>query len=291
VISLQKAPAGMSISNTVMQECFRIDMRFYCRWRATINWTPTNEDVKVNYDPKTQKGRHDITIRATDQKFNQFTDYSYQIFVQNINDPPVLKAIPNQKATEKQLWTYTLQANDIDPTNDTLEFSLKTAPPGMVIESATGKLTWTPQNEHVGTHSVTARVIDGKGGSDEKSFTIVVENVNDPPKIISTPSTGAVKDQLYTYEVVAIDPDPTGDILTYKLLQHPQGMTIEPKTGLIKWTPTAADINKSFNVSVEVDDGNGGKDTQACIFLDAGSDGYADYKKIEYIRRDNVVAQ
>lgn len=270
-IALQSAPSGMTISSTVLVSCVKIDRREICKWRATISWTPTNNDTKTNYNPSTQSGAHDVTIRATDQKFSNFTDYSYKIYVKNVNDPPVITAIQTQNATEGALWTYQVLASDIDPTADTLVYSLKTAPTGMQIEKSTGKLTWTPVNTDVGTHSVTVRVEDGKGGITESSFTINVANTNDPPVIVSTPSTGATKNLLYTYQVNANDPDPTNDKLTYTLLQGPTGMVMDSASGLLKWTPQATDINKSFNVSIEVTDGKGGKDTQAWVIKVVGA--------------------
>lgn len=270
-ITLQAAPTGMTISSTVLVSCTKVNRRETCTWRATVSWTPTNDDVKVNYNASTQKGTHSVTLRATDQKFNSFSDYSYKINVKNVNDAPTFTTVAGQKATEDQAWTVTPQASDIDPTQDKLTYSIKTAPAGVAIDKATGKLTWTPVNDDVGTHSITIRADDGNGGSDETSFTIVVANTNDSPVISSSAPTGATKQQLYTYSVQATDPDPTKDTLTYTLTQKPGAMSIDSGTGLIKWTPSPTDINKSFNVSLEVTDGNGGKATQAWVIKVVGA--------------------
>ncbi len=57
-----------------------------------------------------------------------------------------------------------------------------------------------------------------------------------PPLITSTPVTIAVVNELYTYDVDASGyPQPT-----YELVTYPSGMTINPDTGLIEWTPLAA---------------------------------------------------
>ena len=48
--------------------------------------------------------------------------------------------------------------------------------------------------------------------------------------------------------------------MTYFLAEHPRGMTIDPATGLIHWTPTGDDLNASdtYHVTITVaDDGNG----------------------------------
>ena len=64
---------------------------------------------------------------------------------------------------------------------------------------------------------------------------------NQAPSIVSTPVVNATADQLYTYDVEANDPD-AGDTLTFSLDAAPAGMTIDASTGLIQWTPAAAQI-------------------------------------------------
>ena len=53
----------------------------------------------------------------------------------------------------------------------------------------------------------------------------------------------------YLYDVEAIDPD--DDTLTYSLTNFPSGMSIDSATGIIRWTPTAAQIGP-HNVAVQV---------------------------------------
>ena len=77
------------------------------------------------------------------------------------------------------------------------------------------------------------------------------------PIIVSTPVTDATIGRLYTYDVEAAgDPEPT-----YALLTNPNGMTIDPTTGLISWTPTVA---QKGDHDVEVEASNSeGTDTQS----------------------------
>jgi hypothetical protein len=77
---------------------------------------------------------------------------------------------------------------------------------------------------------------------------------NHPPQITSTPVTTVTVGQAYGYDVDATDPD-SGDTLAYSLTIAPSGMSINPSSGLISWTPDAAG---SFDVAVEVSDGKGG---------------------------------
>ena len=69
-----------------------------------------------------------------------------------------------------------------------------------------------------------------------------------PPVITSTPVTVATVGELYSYDVDASGYPPP----TYTLTTYPSGMTIDPDTGLIQWTPGA-----SGYFDVEVTAGNG----------------------------------
>ena len=75
---------------------------------------------------------------------------------------------------------------------------------------------------------------------------------NQAPIITSSPITAATVGVLYTYDVNATDPD--GDTLTYLLVTKPKGMAMYPKTGVINWTPTSAQLGNN-QVSVKVSDG------------------------------------
>ena len=45
-----------------------------------------------------------------------------------------------------------------------------------------------------------------------------------------------------TLSLVAVASDPDGDTPTYSLDQSPAGMTIDPGSGAIGWTPGAGDV-------------------------------------------------
>ncbi|MBA7570211.1 hypothetical protein ES695_01245 [Candidatus Atribacteria bacterium 1244-E10-H5-B2] len=62
--------------------------------------------------------------------------------------------------------------------------------------------------------------------------------INRAPEITPIPDQTATLDVLFTYDVEATDPD-TGDVLVYSLDGEPDGMIIDPDSGVITWTPTA----------------------------------------------------
>ena len=80
---------------------------------------------------------------------------------------------------------------------------------------------------------------DGVLQSNVGTVRIAVRPVNAPPRFTSSAITTAAPDVVYTYAVRALDPD-AGDVLTYALTAAPSGMSIDAASGLVRWTPGAA---------------------------------------------------
>jgi hypothetical protein len=92
-----------------------------------------------------------------------------------INNLPVIEPISNQTVMVRDEFTYAVQGHDPDVGDaSNLVFSLESPPEGMVI-SSNGTITWTPEEDQVGTHTVTVRLSDGKG-STSTTFEIEVRS-------------------------------------------------------------------------------------------------------------------
>jgi len=116
-------------------------------------------------------------------------------------------------------------------------------------------ITVTQANyRNAGVYSITIQASDSKDSS-YSTLTLTVNAVSvvvSTISITSSPVTTARKYQTYNYDVEA-----TGGIstLTYSLTTAPTGMTINPATGLIAWTPDSSQAG-NFNVAVSVTDGS-----------------------------------
>ena len=93
---------------------------------------------------------------------------------------------------------------------------------------------------------------------ESNAFTVLV---NDPPRITSAPLLRASVGQPYAYVVTVADEYPANDPYTFSLIAGPEGMTVDPATGLVAWTPTEAQRG-DHAVAIEVRDGNGGSAVQ-----------------------------
>ena len=194
-----------------------------------IRWIPDNSYV----------GDHAVTVRVQDTE-GLYDTQSFLITVANVNDAPEITSIAEIAATEDELYSYEVEVIDPD-VGDWLTYSLTTYPEGMIIGEDTGLIEWTPDNSFVGDHAVTVCVRDGEGVQATQSYTVTVANVNDAPEITSIAETVATQDQIYSYDVGAVDPD-VGDEVNYSLMTSPEGMNIDESTGLIQWTPDNSQV-------------------------------------------------
>ncbi|MBL8344626.1 MAG: tandem-95 repeat protein [Rubrivivax sp.] len=175
------------------------------------------------------------------------------------NQAPAITTSPPTAGVVGTAYAYDVNATD--PNGDVLTYSLTQAPSGMSINASNGLIAWTPSSAQLGSQTVTVRVADPGGLAATQAFSINVAAAgNAAPQIGTTAVTTATVGVAYVYDVNATDPN--GDALTYSLTQAPSGMTIQAASGLIAWTPTAAQVGTQA-VTVRVVDPGGLAATQA----------------------------
>lgn len=83
-----------------------------------------------------------------------------------------------------------------------------------------------------------------------------IKIANTAPEIVSTPPETIMTQGIYTYAVQAQDAD--GDSIRFSLEGNtPEGMTIDPKTGLVKWQVKLPDEEISYEFEVLAEDSEG----------------------------------
>ncbi|MCA9192049.1 MAG: putative Ig domain-containing protein [Planctomycetales bacterium] len=211
--SLVTAPRGMSIHELL----------------GTICWMPEADQV----------GPAEVMVRVDDGQ-GGFSTQSFTIDVRAVNLPPAIVSSPVTEGAANRLYLYQVQA--VDPDGDTLSYSLSTRPTGMTIDPLSGEISWIPTSGQIGNSDVVVNISDGQGGLATQQYRILISSApaNQPPTITTTPTVLASADMVYRYAAVAIDPE--GDALTFALLTPPAGMTIDPTTGVLLWTPTVSQV-------------------------------------------------
>ena len=100
--------------------------------------------------------------------------YSGCSFLPYGNTAPALGSTPPTTAKVEYLYTYDVNANDLE--DDFLTYSLLTFPEGMTIDSSTGVITWTPTEEQIGRNEVIVKAND-KWRWDAQAFLVTVNEI------------------------------------------------------------------------------------------------------------------
>jgi hypothetical protein len=212
----------------------------------------------------TAAGTFTVTVRVTDAGGLSDTT-TLTLIVTEVNNPPLLAALQDQRGPEGTALTFTATATDPD-SGDTLRFSLDAgAATGATIDPTTGEFSWMPTA--AGTFTVTVRVTDAGGLSDTAVLTLTVTQrtvteVNNPPLLAALQDQRGPEGTALTFTATATDPD-SGDTLRFSLdAGAPSGATIDATTGVFRWTPTEAQGPGTFPLTVRVTDAGGRSDTK-----------------------------
>src|SRR5437667_6868748 len=127
----------------------------------------------------------------------------------------------------------------------------------MTLDPSSGVLTWTPtEAQGPSTNLITVRVTDNGAPqlSDTKSFTVVVTEANSPP-MLTVPADQTVTElSTLTITNTASDADLPANTLTFSLVSAPGGVTLDPSSGVLTWTPTEAQGPSTNLITVRVTD-------------------------------------
>ncbi len=148
----------------------------------------------------------------------------------NGNVAPNITSTPPTTATAGVPFNYTVTADGMTP----LAFAVVSGPEDFMVDAATGVVTWTPQSEGTVSIEVHARNL---AGTDTQAFDVGVEGLSGPVFITEPPTEATVAAE-YSYDpnVVA-----NGEV-SWSTPIAPDGLTIDPGTGAVRWTPTSAQV-------------------------------------------------
>jgi hypothetical protein len=219
---------------------------------GVITWATTEADGP---------GVYTITTVVTDNGTPPLSaTNTFSVTVNEVNSPPSLTVPANQTINELTTLSVSASATDPDIPANILTFSLISPPAGMSINPGTGAINWTPSEaEGPSVNTITVVVTDNGSPqlSSTNSFTVTVNEVNSAPNL-TVPANQTIN-ELTTLSVSAsaTDSDIPVNTLTFSLNSHPVGMTINPASGAITWTPTEAQGPSTNTVTVVVtDDGS-----------------------------------
>lgn len=221
---------------------------------ALLSGTPLNENV----------GSASIVLNVRDGD-GANVNQNFTLVVSNTNDAPEFTTAPVEAALQGVEYFYAISTSDPDA-GDSRTITAINLPGWLTLTdngNGTATLAGTPSNDDFGPNVVELVVTDLASAVDEQRFAINVDNVNDPPSFTSDPVTTGTEDVLYTYSIVASDPD-ANDRMTITALSIPGwlNLTDNGRGGAeLSGTPTNDDVG-SFSIVLNVKDAIGAEDNQ-----------------------------
>ena len=228
----------------------------------------------------TAAGSHTFIVKAYELNTpGSYTTQTVTLPVLSKNAPVIVEAVASTSAKVDQPIGLTFKVMDWD--GGVLDFEVLpggaaaaagTSPvfnPTSLASASTDPntpdqvtLTFTPAD--IGSQSLTIRVTDADGLS--TTHTVYLEvfadtATNQPPTLSVAARQSIALGETFIAQVDGIDPENDG--LTYALIRDgsnpvPAGMVIDAQTGLIRWTPTEADLTPAtgspYTYRVSVDD-------------------------------------
>ncbi len=240
------------------------------------NGTATiNADGTLDYIPDPDfHGSDAIAYTITDTSGN-ITDGSIAISVLPVNDAPIAGTVAtgttDEDTTLSNIDALAL-ATDID--GDSLSVVSASATNGSVTINPDGTLNFTPNSDFFGTDTITYTISDGNGGIDSSTFNVVVNSVNDAPRLIAD-SDIVLEDGTVVIDVLSNDTDIDGslDPASVQIVGTPtpgaplfvpgQGTwSVNLATGEISFTPIADYDGPVTDINYTVADNLGARSSQ-----------------------------
>jgi VCBS repeat-containing protein len=243
--SLVNPPAGMSINATT----------------GVISWSPT----------AAQSGSHSYQVRGTDAAGNARTVNSQ---IQVLSGAPtgidLLAGSDSGFNNSDNLTNVTQPQFTISglTTGATVRIYDGTTLLGTVTASGP-TATFTPSTPlSQGVHNISASQVVSGEESDKTVAIAVTIDTTAPAAITPTPPTTALVGTAFSYNAQNAEEGQTG--FRYSLVNAPAGATIDETTGVVSWTPTAAQAGaRSFDVRATDAAGNTRNLTVALTVLGA----------------------
>ncbi|MEZ6032516.1 MAG: cadherin repeat domain-containing protein [Planctomycetaceae bacterium] len=189
---------------------------------------------------------------------------------------PRISGVSNKTIKPGEEVRFRVKAEGIDPELGDAAFALHNAAEGMTIDPSSGEFHWAPGADlATGEYTAVVSMTQEKAADValESSLKITIARPNSEPRITLPESAIVVLGREFVTTAAASDDNPT-DTLTFSLGSgSPEGLTVDSKTGEIKWTPPRTFTPGRYDVEIKVsDNGEEPKSASAKITLDVQDD-------------------
>jgi hypothetical protein len=194
-----------------------------------------------------------FTINCTVSDGEDETDFEVDVVIINTNDLAVFTSEPVKTAEVSVEYVYPVVFTDED-IGQTHTFTFDDAPAGMTV-ALNGRITWTPNSNQEGSHTVDLALDDGYNVVHQQwTVTVGERPTDDPPAFTNDPPTTHTAGSDYTFDFDATDPD--GDDIVFKLVDGPEDAEMDTDTGELTWDVDAdkRDTTETVSFTIRVSD-------------------------------------
>ncbi|MEI7730395.1 MAG: lamin tail domain-containing protein [Verrucomicrobiota bacterium] len=218
---------------------------------GVFTWTPTEAQGP---------GTNVFGIVVTDSGVQPLSaTQTVTVVVLEVNRAPIFtNNLANVVIQELSTLVFTNQAMDPDLPPNQRFYALLSAPVGVMLDTNSGVLTWTPS---LGTATSTNPIIvmvydDGIPSlSATQTIDVVVIPANHAPQPGVIPDQTIIEELPFNLTITATDADVPAQNLVFSLAPvAPTGAVIQSDTGLFTWTPTEIQGGTNYTITVRVTD-------------------------------------
>ncbi len=244
--------------------------------RDPVTYRATGLPPWATFNPQTGEfiGTPDFTVASQDNPKKEYTvtfeacdpeplcaSQQITITVMDVNQPPVLKPIENQKIHEGEPLRLTLNPA-VDPDGDPVTYQVRNLPLWLQFNAETLTFSGTPGYEIASLSEpeivyppIKVEACDPKPSCSSAEFTVTVLNTNRPPVFDPIEPKEISEGAFLSFEVRASDPD--RDRLTLAAQPLPEGARFTDHgngTGTFEWA-TRIDQGGRFSLVFTASDG------------------------------------
>jgi sulfatase modifying factor 1 len=203
----------------------------------------------------TSAGTFNVTIAATtDSATTAPAQQSFRVVVTDQARPPVIGRVDDRTVNEGEPLVIPIRLKSAANPRSAVRFELADdAPAGASVDPDSGVFSWTPTRP--GSYPITVRCesLAAGGLSDHTTFTVVVNETNEPPELAEV-GNKIVKagDSLIVPVRIKSAGRPAGSLVFSLGSDAPQGADIDPRSGVIRWAVAANADGGDYSFTVNV---------------------------------------
>lgn len=168
IVSVKLSPSSPLKGDSIKAEAATQGREGYpvsLSYQWSVNGTPQSETSEVFTGDFNKGDKISLTVIPFDEK-GKGEPFSVSTYA--FNSPPRIASTIQDSSSTNGDFSYQVKATD--PDNDTLKYSLKSAPAGMTIDLQTGLIKWSIPSGYSGKVFVYVAVSDGSGGEATQIF-------------------------------------------------------------------------------------------------------------------------